>query len=377
MRQDIPLGRVAGIRVGANWTVVVILAIIAWALSASLLPEAVPHESAAMYWTVGVTSAALYLASLFAHELSHALVARRNGVTVRAITLWMLGGITELEDEAPDAGADLRIAVVGPATSMAAGGVFVGVAAAIGQTVGPDVAAAAATWLALMNGMLAVFNMLPGAPLDGGRVLRALLWRHYRDRRRADNAAARAGQYLGAGIVGIGIAGFLFWNVFDGLWLMMIGWFLSTAAGQEKQAATAASALDGVRVADVMTADPQVAQGWSTVQDFIDRVATWSRQDAFPVLDFDGALTGLVLTGPLGKIPPGDRAELRIDRVALAVPPQYRAAPDDPARPLLTRRALGGEVVAVVLADGRVVGMVTLADLRQAVRRRSLAAAPA
>ena len=192
MGQDIPLGRVAGIRVGANWTVAVILVLIAWLLAGSVLPGVARHMSVAVYWTVGGAAAALFLASLLAHELSHALVARHNGLKVRAITLWMLGGITELEGEPPDAGADLRIAVAGPAVSVAAAGVFLGMAQAVGYAGGPAVVTAGLVWLAVMNGMLAVFNMLPGAPLDGGRVLRALLWRHYGDRRRAEVAAARA-----------------------------------------------------------------------------------------------------------------------------------------------------------------------------------------
>ena len=125
---------------------------------------------------------------------------------MRAITLWMLGGITELDGEPPDAPADLRIAVAGPAVSVAVAGVFLGAAMAVRCAGGPAVVTAALVWLALMNGMIAVFNMLPGAPLDGGRVLRAVLWRHYRDRRRGEVAAARAGQFLGAGIIGIGAA---------------------------------------------------------------------------------------------------------------------------------------------------------------------------
>jgi CBS-domain-containing membrane protein len=131
-----------------------------------------------------------------------------------------------------------------------------------------------------------------------------------------------------------------------------------------------------VRVADVMTPDPQVAQGWFTVQDFIERVAAMSRQDAFPVVDWGGTLVGVVVTGLLARIPSARRAELRLDRVALAVPESYLAAAADPAAPLLARRPLGGEVLAVVLADGRIAGMVTISDLRQAVRWRSLAAAP-
>ena len=303
MRQDVPLGRVAGIQVGANWTVAVILVLIAWLLASSVLPGAAPHLSVAAYWTVGCAAAALFLASLLAHELSHALVARHNGLKVRAITLWMLGGITELEGEPPDSGADLRIAVAGPATSAAAAGVFLGMAQAVRYAGGPAVATAGLVWLAVMNGMLAVFNMLPGAPLDGGRVL----WRHYRDRRRAEIAAARAGQFLGAGIIGLSVAELL-WDAWGGLWLMLIGWFLVSAADAERRAAMAASALDGVRVADVMTPDPQLAQGWFTVQDFIERVAARSRQDAFP--SWTGAAPSSASWSPAcspGFLPPEGR----------------------------------------------------------------------
>jgi Zn-dependent protease len=377
VRQDIRLGQVAGIQVAANWTVAVILALIAWLLGGSVLPGAVPRQPAAVYWVLACGAAVLFLASLLGHELSHALVARRNGLVVRSITLWMLGGITELEGEPPDAAADLRIAVAGPAVSAAEAGVFLGAAMAVKYAGGPAVVTAALVWLALMNGLIAVFNMLPGAPLDGGRVLRAVLWRHYRDRRRAEVSAARAGQFLGAGLIGIGVAGVLFGDFVGGLWLMLIGWFIIGAADAERRASTAASALAGVRVADVMTADPQVAQGWITVQDFADRVAAWSRQDAFPVVDWGGSLIGVVVIDLLARIPPGDRAGLRLDRVALSVPPPYLAAPDDPAGPLLTRRPLAGEVMAVVLAHSQVVGIVTVRDLRQAVRRHRLASAPA
>ena len=119
MRQDVRLGQVSGIPVGANWTVAVILVIIAWLLGASVLPSAAPHQPAVLYWTVAVAGAVLFLASLLAHELSHAVVAKRHGVGVRSITLWMLGGVAELEGEPPDARADLRIALAGQASSSA------------------------------------------------------------------------------------------------------------------------------------------------------------------------------------------------------------------------------------------------------------------
>jgi Zn-dependent protease len=375
LRQDIRLGRVAGIPVGANWSVAAVLLLIAWLLGASYLPSANPGQPATLYWLAAAAGAVLFLASLLAHELSHAAVARRNGVQVRSITLWMLGGVAELDGDPPDAGADLRIALAGPATSAAAAGLFLGLAAGLHAVGAPAVAVATAEWLAVMNAVLAVFNMLPGAPLDGGRVLRAMLWRHYRDRLRAESAAARAGQVVGAGIIGAGLAELLGWRNPGGLWLILIGWFLISAASAERAAAAAAAALRGLRVADVMTDDPELGPAWGTVQDFIVRTAARSDQDAFPVVDPGGGLVGLVWTEQLARIPLDDRSTLRLGQVAVAVPAGYLATPDDPAGPLLTRRPLAGQVVAVVLADGRVTGLVTVAGLRRAARWNRLAAA--
>ena len=236
-------------------------------------------------------------------------------------------------------------------------------------------AVAAATWLAVMNGILAVFNLLPGAPLDGGRVLRAALWRHHGDRDRAERGAARAGRVLGAALIGLGIGELLAFRSFSGLWLMLMGWFLITIAAAEEKAAAAKAALAGVRVADVMIADPELAGGWESVSEFAGRAAARSRQDAFPVVGPGGDLAGVVLASQLARIPAGGRARLRLDQVALAVPPGYRAAPDDPAGPLLTRRPLGGEVAAVVLGGGRVMGLVMVSDLQRALRWRTLAGA--
>ena len=376
MKQSVRLGRVAGIPVGAHWSVAVILVIIAELLAASVLPAAFPHEPAGLCWAVAAVAAVLFLGSLGAHELAHAVVARRNGVGVRSVTLWMLGGVTELAGDPPSAGADLRIALAGPAASLAAGGVFLGAGAAIGAAGGPAIAAAAATWLGVMNGILALFNLLPGAPLDGGRVLRAALWHHYRDRQRAERGAARAGRVLGAIIIGLGAAELLALRSLGGLWLMLIGWFLISAAIAEEQAATAKSALAGVRVADVMTPHPQLAPGWATVAEFLPQAAQ-SLQEAFPVTSFSGELTGIVVTSQLARIRAADRAQLRIGQAAIPVPAAYRAVPDDPAAPLLTRRPLGGQVAAVVLDAGQVTGIVTVSDLRRALRWRRLAPAGA
>jgi hypothetical protein len=213
-----------------------------------------------------------------------------------------------------------------------------------------------------MNGLLAVFNMLPGAPLDGGRVLRAALWRRYRDRGRAALAAARAGSVVGTVIASIGVAGLLARGSLDGLWLAMIGVFIVNAAAEARTVA-AVNALAGLRVSDVMTPDPVIAPAAFT------DIAAHCRQDVFPVADSGGAPAGLVFPGTLARVPPGERATVTLGQVAVVVPPAYLAAPDDPAGPLLLRPALQGQVAAVVLDHGRVTGLVTTDDLRAAVRR--------
>jgi Zn-dependent protease/CBS domain-containing protein len=368
MKQTVRFGRVRGIPVGMHWSVVVIVALIAQILGASVLPGVIPHRSAGAYWLMAVTGALLFVASLLAHELAHALVARRKGVEVRSITLWLLGGFTELGSEPATPGAELQIALAGPGTSLAAAVAFGAAAAGASAVAGMEVITAALSWLAMMNALLAVFNLLPGAPLDGGRVLTALIWRHYGDRRRAGRAGARAGRYLGVAVAAGGVAEFIGWRNFDGLWLILIGWFLVSAAGAEERAAQIKDVMAGVRVSDIMMPDPDIAPAWTMVADFIQRVAGQSRQTVFPVVGFDGDLAGVVSLDTLSRLPPTARAELRLDRIATAVPPAYRVGPDDPAAALFTRPPLAGELAAVVLAGGRVIGTVTTNDLRRALR---------
>lgn len=380
VERSVRLGRIDGITVRAHWSVAVILVIIAQVLAVSWLPAAYPHQRAALYWTVAVISAVLFLASLLAHELAHAVVARHSGVTVKSITLWMLGGVTDMADEPPTAAADFRIAMAGPATSLVLGGVLYGAGAAIHAAGGPAMVVAAAVWLGVENGFLGLFNLLPGAPLDGGRVLRAILWRRHGDRERAEQASGSSGQVLGAVMVGIGVVeAFSYRTVggsVDGLWLILIGWFLISAAAAETRAGAARAALADLRVADVMMPHPDCVFGWQSVANFADEAAR-SRQDAFPVIGSGGELTGIVLTSQLARIPARERAGLRLDQVALSVPPPYRASPDDPASALAGRAPLGGEVAAVVVDHQRVTGLVTVGDLRQALRRLRPAAASA
>ncbi|MHB8593915.1 MAG: site-2 protease family protein, partial [Acidimicrobiales bacterium] len=235
MRQSVRLGTFAGVDVGVNWSVLVIFALVTWELAAIVFPGTYGSGPRAVYWVAAVVAAVLFFASLLAHEVSHAVVARHDGVGVRSITLWLFGGVAQLEGEAHTPGADFRIAAVGPATSIALGGVFA-VAQLLAQGVGlHGLLIDVLSWLWKINLLLAVFNLIPAAPLDGGRILRAGLWRHWDDRTRAALAAARAGRVLGIVLVAVGVLEFAYGGL-PGLWPALLGWFLYVAAGGEENA---------------------------------------------------------------------------------------------------------------------------------------------
>jgi Zn-dependent protease len=310
------LGRIGGIRVGVNWSVLVVFWLISWSLAAVVLPRQAPGRPSSVYCAAGLATAALFFASLLAHELGHAFVARRAGRRVEGITLWLFGGVARLRGEAENPGAELRIAGVGPLVSLAVAAVS-GLLALGADVVGASpLLVAALAWLAWINGMLALFNLIPAAPLDGGRVLRAVAWRRTGDRLRATTIAARAGRVFGYVLIGLGLVRFAFQGNFGGLWLVFLGWFLLSAARAEETSARLREALAGIRVRDVMTPDPVVGPGWYTVDAFLEEFVLRHRCSAFPVRSFDGDLVGLVPLARLKRVPADQRARTRVSDVA-------------------------------------------------------------
>ncbi|MDN3355170.1 site-2 protease family protein [Actinomadura sp. DC4] len=373
MKQSLRLGRVAGIPVGVNWSVLVILVLITDIVAGNVLPRADAGRSASVYWAIAIPTAVLFLASLLAHEGAHAAVARRKGLGVRSITLWMLGGVAQLDGEPSNARADLAISAAGPVTSLAIGVVLFACAEASALFGAPATVVAALAWTGATNAFLAVFNLLPGAPLDGGRILRALVWMRSGDRSRGDRVATGAGQIMGAGLAGAGVAQLIFLGQSGGLWLMLIGWFLVWAAGAEAKARAVREAASDVHIRELMVPEPECAAAWRPVGEFIASVAAHSRRSVFPVTGFDGRPCGVVTLARLSRVP-ATRAAERVDSVAVALPPDYTAGPDDPVSSLVGRAPLANALLAVVVADGRVVGMVTTEDVDRLVQQSMLRA---
>ncbi|WP_055491110.1 site-2 protease family protein [Streptomyces sp. TP-A0356] len=368
MNETVSLGRIAGVRVGLHWSVLVIIVLVAVSLAGGRFPDAHPGHSAWAYWALATLTAVVFLASLLLHELAHAVVARRNGVQVDGITLWMLGGAARLHNESPTPAAELRIAGVGPLTSAVVGGVFIGLAVMMDALHVSGLLVEAIAWLAGINIVLAVFNALPAAPLDGGRLLRAFLWHRTGDRVRATRGASAAGRALGWLMVLAGFAAVLFAGNLSGMWFALLGWFLIAAATAEARQAELRGILQGIPVSRVMTRDPVSVPATMTLERFLaeapfDRY----RHSAFPVLAPDGDVIGLVTADLVGRTPPEARASTTVGDVMRPLSDVETVAPDDAVVELLPRLEASKDRRALVLDDGRLVGIVTPADVSRAV----------
>ncbi|HEY0700394.1 MAG TPA: site-2 protease family protein [Micromonospora sp.] len=371
MKASFRLGRIAGVPVGVNWSVLVIFVLIAWALSASQFPAAYPGHPWWAYALAGVSAAVVFFVGLLAHEVSHSVVAKRNGLPVQGITLWLFGGVSELGGEARSPGAELRIAGVGPLVSMLLGMAFGVLAAGLALAGERGLLFGTFAWLAAINVILAVFNVLPAAPLDGGRLLRAALWKLHGDRNRAAVTAARAGRFLGALLIAFGL-----WRLFTGaavggLWLALIGWFLIGAAGVEERQARLGGTLAGVRVRDVMTPGPQTVTADVTVADFVGHHLFAYRHSALPIVADDRPV-GLVTLDRVRQVAAERRDGTRLGDVACRSDELVLADPEEMLVDLLPRLNDCADGRALVVSGGHLVGIVSPSDISRAVQRGSL-----
>lgn len=375
MNDSIHLGRLAGIRVGANWSLLVVFALITWSLAAAQLPLEVPHQPAAAYWAVAVVAALLFFVSLLAHEMGHALLARAMGIEIEGITLWLFGGVARFRADAAGAGAELRIAAVGPGVSLGLAVVFLLLGSALGAAGAPALVVAGAGWLGVVNAVLGIFNLLPAFPLDGGRVLRAVLWMRSGRRRAATDAATRVGAVFAYLMIGLGIVFFFLGDFVNGVWLAFLGWFLLMAARAEAEGAITRDALAGVRVADVMTPDPLTVPGWMSVDELVQRHLLAQRHSSYPIVDLDGRPQGLVTLDVLRRVPPERRAATRLADVAHPLSTVVAARPDEPFSELVGRMGSGPGGRALVFDGGRLVGIVSPTDVARVLAVADLRAA--
>jgi Zn-dependent protease len=306
MLRGLRLGRLHGIPVQLHWSVLVVGWLIAWSLATTAIPDAAPGHGEVAYWLAGSAGAGAFLVGLLLHELAHSLVAQRNGMTVESITLWLLGGVASLRTEAPSARVALRVAAAGPLMSLVLAAVGAAVAAITHGAGGPELVTATAIWFATISAVLAVFNLLPAFPLDGGRIYEAYLWRRDGDRRGATTRAAAAGRVIGAGLIALGLLEAALLSLVGGLWLAMVGWFLREAAVTEVVQGEVQRRLDHYTVADVMTAAPATVPAEWTAAAFVEHLLGAGQHASYPVVDAAGRVTGLLTLAAI-RATPSDR----------------------------------------------------------------------
>jgi PDZ domain-containing secreted protein/Zn-dependent protease len=359
--------RVRGIPIGVSWSWLLVAAFLTWWLTNQLFPQRYPGLSTGTYLAMAAASALMFFASVILHELGHAVRALKEGMKIEGITLWLFGGVARFLGMFPSAGAELRIAVAGPLVSVALAVLF-WVLVTVGRPLGlPVPLRGVLEYLAAINVLVVVFNLVPALPLDGGRILRSLLWRWRGDFPSATRTAAVLGQAFGFFLGAYGIYAISHHQMATGVWVALVGVFIVNAARAEGSYGAVDGTLQRVRVADLMTPNPAVVAPGTTIDDLLLQVAAQgSPLPAYPVAD-RGELVGLISLQQAGSIPAGDRASRT---VAEAMTPRERVAVLSLDTPM--RQALGAiqasEEPAVVTEGERIAGLVSILDVARVLQ---------
>jgi Zn-dependent protease/predicted transcriptional regulator len=361
------LGRVAGIKIGVNWTWLIVFALITWSLATQVFPDQNPGLDDGTYVAMAIVAAILFFASILLHELGHAVQARRDGMEIEGITLWLFGGVAQFRGMFPSAAAEFRIAIAGPLVSLALGVFFVLIAA--GMSI-PDEIDAVAAWLGYINLMLLAFNLLPALPLDGGRVLRSALWKARDDFAWATRVASTIGRGFGYLFIAAGVALFFWANAVSGLWLAFIGWFLLGAATSEARHLAVRDALDGLRVRDLMVRDPVIVSPELSLEELMDRVVWTHRYTTYPVVE-DGRVVGLLPFRNVAEVPRSEWERRRVRDCMLPLEQVPKLSEDEPVTEALAE--LGDGVGrGLVVAGDRLVGLLSMTDVVRALELGAL-----
>jgi len=363
-RNAITLFRIFGFSVRIDWSWLIILVLVVWSLAGGVFPERFPDLPWGVYLGMGLAAALGLFASIVIHELCHSLVARRFGLPMKGITLFLFGGVAEMSEEPPSAKAELWMALGGPMASAVLGGLFLAGSAVGKLAEWPPTVTAVLGWVGTINIILLVFNLIPGFPLDGGRVLRAALWQRKGDLRWATLIASRIGSGFGLALMGLGFLALLLASAWGGLWFILIGMFLRWSARQSYQQVLVRQALQGGPVREFMSGDPVVVPPSISLEQFVRDYVYRYHHKMFPVVQGD-RLVGCVSVDDVRHI---DRNEWPRRQMGEIVSPCSEAntiAPDKDAFEALKQMNNYRVGRFMVVEDGRLVGMLSFRDLQE------------
>jgi len=366
------LGRIFDIPFRLHYTWFIIFLLITFSLSWQVFPALYPGWTVLTYWIIGIVTSLLFFASVVAHELAHSLVARFYGIPVKGITLFIFGGVAQMAREAARPGAELKMAAAGPACSLVIGGLFALLWLSTQGVIEPI--AALAFWLAQINVVLAVFNLIPGFPLDGGRVFRSLLWRFTGNYRRSTQIAVRVGQGVGYLFILLGILVILLrpfglgW--FSGLWLAFIGWFLENAASSSYRQVKWRDTLHGFSASQVMTSVYPTVPPNITVKELVQGYILTGGHHVFMVAD-EGRLVGILTLDDIKSVSQPSWEATQVREIMTPVDKLKVVHPDQDALSLLEQMEADDINQMPVVSGDRVIGLVTRDNLIRFLRIRS------
>jgi Zn-dependent protease len=368
MRNALSLGRVFGIELKLDYSWFIIFALVAWSLGGYYFPMTHPGWPTVLYWTMGVTTALLFFASVVAHELAHSFVSQAYGVPVRDITLFIFGGAAQITEEPRSARAEFLMALAGPVTSLVIAAFF-GLVWLVSTPVSPPLHALAG-WLGWINVALALFNMIPGFPLDGGRVFRAIVWAITGNLRRATQIATSLGRVVAYSFILWGIWQIFGGNWVNGLWIAFIGWFLENAATASYRRVALQELLSGYTAREVMMTDcPHIPRGL-TLDALVDEVVLPSGRRCFPVMEGDRVF-GLLTLHLIKKVPRERWATTRVEEVMIPRAELKTVKPDDELTVVFDRMTAEDINQYPVMEDERLLGMVARDNVLAFLRTRT------
>jgi Zn-dependent protease/predicted transcriptional regulator len=365
VRGSLSLVRILGIPIRLHVSWFLIAALITWSLAAGYFPQTNPGWNALTYLIVGAVASLLFFASVLLHELGHSILALREGVPVKSITLFIFGGVAQIGREPATAGAEFRIAIAGPLASLGLAALFGGLG---------SVLSAPLAYLGRINLLLAAFNMIPGFPLDGGRVLRAALWQFGGSYQKATRWAARGGQAIAFGFIGLGVLQFFFGGLTNGLWLAFIGWYLSNAARASYQQVALQDMLTGLKARNLMSEQCAPVSSDLRLDRLVEDHVLKGDQRCFFVTDSDNP-QGVITLDDVKGVSRTQRERLTAGQVMTPADAAFAADAEDDAWSVVQRMNEDDVRTIPILENGRLLGVITPENLWNHIRLRGELAA--
>ena len=350
------------VRLDLSW--LILAALVSWSLADSVFPQYFPGERSAVYWAMGIAGAVGLFASVVVHEFTHSVVARRRGLPMKGITLFIFGGVAEMGDEPPNPRTEFLMAIAGPLASVGLAGVFFGVTALLEVVGAPAPVMGVFAYLWPINLVLAAFNLVPAFPLDGGRVLRAILWAATGNLRRATWFASITGSVFAFALMGLGVMSLFRGDFFTGIWWLLIGSFVHNAARSTYRSVVTRQVLRGEPVRRFMREDPITVPYYISIEKLVEEIVYRHHHRMYPVMQED-TLVGCITTLDIKGLPRAQWSQHTVKELSRPCTAENTISPDADATAALSRMTSSGNSRLMVVDEDRLVGIITLRDLLQ------------